>query len=63
MLKIAKCYFESDEEKLRKLAQKINTELSEERKIQRKNMEKTDMLKCLKKKYKNYKNVKELFWG
>ena len=49
----AKYYYENDKERLREQARDKYRNLSEEEKIKRENMEKTDTAICLKKRNKN----------
>ena len=58
--KRAKDYYESDKERLRKKARDKYRDLSEEEKIKRENMEERDTAICLKKRKKNYKNIKKI---
>ena len=53
MLNWTKDYYENDSERLWKQARDKCRHLSEEEKIKRENMGKTDILICLKKKKKN----------
>ena len=48
-----KYYYENDKERLREQARDKYRNLSEEEKIKRENMEKTDIAICLKKKNKD----------
>ena len=49
----AKYYYENDKERLKEQARDKYRNLSEEEKIKRENMEKTDTAICLKKRNKN----------
>ena len=49
----AKYYYENDKERLREQARDKYRNLSEEEKIKRENIEKTDTAICLKKRNKN----------
>ena len=49
----AKDYYENDKERLREQARDKYRNVSEEKKIKRENMEKTDIAICLKKKNKD----------
>ena len=53
MLNRAKDYYENDKERLREQARNKCKNLSEEDKKKRENMEKIDIIICLKKKSKN----------
>ena len=53
ILNRAKDYYENDKERLREQARDKYRNLSEEEKIKRKNMEKTDIRICLRKKNKD----------
>ena len=53
ILNKAKDYYENDKERLREQARDKYRNLSEEEKIKRENMEKTDIAICLKKKNKD----------
>ena len=53
ILNRAKDYYENDKERLREQARDKYRNLSEEEKIKRENMEKTDTAICLKKRNKN----------
>ena len=53
ILNIAKEYYENDKERLREQAKDKYRNLSEEEKIKRENMEKTDTAICLKKENKD----------
>ena len=53
ILNRAKYYYENDEERLREQARDRYRNLSEENKNKKKNMEKTDIIICLKKRNKN----------
>ena len=53
ILNKAKDYYENNKEKLREQARDKYKNLSEEEKIKKENMEKTDIIICLKKKNKN----------
>ena len=53
ILNRAKYYYENNNERLRKQARDKYRNLSEEEKIKRENMEKTDTAICLKKKNKD----------
>ena len=60
ILNRAKDYYENDKERLREQARDKYRNLSEEeKKRKRENMEKTDILICLKKRKKNYREVKK----
>ena len=52
ILNKAKDYYENDKERLREQARDKYRNLSEEEKIKKENMEKTDIAICLKKKTK-----------
>ena len=55
----AKDYYENDKARLREQARNKYRNLSEENKIKKKeNMEKRDIITCLKKRNKNEKNIK-----
>ena len=65
----AKDYYENDRERLREQARDKYRNLSEEEKTKKKkkkkkkkreNMEKTDIIICLKKRNKDYKNIKKI---
>ena len=59
MLNRAKDYYEYDKERLREQARKKYRNLSEEdKKRKRENMGKIDIIICLKKRSKNWKNIK-----
>ena len=59
ILKRAKDYHESDKERLMQKPE-INTETYlRKKKIKRENMEERDTIICLKKRNKNYKNIKK----
>ena len=53
ILNRAKDYYENDKERLKEQARGKYRNLSEEKKIKRENMEKTDSAICLKKKNKD----------
>ena len=53
ILNRAKDYYENDKERLREQARDKYRNLSEEDKNKKKNMEKTDIIICLKKRNKN----------
>ena len=53
MLNRAKDYYENDKERLREPAREKYRNLSEEEKKKRENMEKIDIIICLKKRGKN----------
>ena len=53
VLNRTKDYYKNDEERLRQQARDKYRNLSEEEKIKRENMEKTDTAICLKKRNKN----------
>ena len=53
ILNRAKDYYENDKERLREQARDKYRNLSEEEKIKRENMEKTDIAICLKKRNKD----------
>ena len=53
ILKRAKDYYENDKDRLREQARDKYRNLSEEEKIKRENMEKTDTAICLKKENKD----------
>ena len=53
ILNRTKYYYENDKERLREPARDKYRNLSEEEKIKRENMEKTDIAICLKKKNKD----------
>ena len=53
MLNRAKVYYENDKERLREQARNKYRNLSEEDKKKRENMEKIDIIICLKKKSRN----------
>ena len=53
ILNRTKDYYENDSERLGKQARDKCRHLSEEEKMKRENMEKTDIIICLKKKEKN----------
>ena len=53
ILNRAKDYYENDEERLREQARDKYRNLSEEDKNKKKNMEKTDIIICLKKRNQN----------
>ena len=55
----AKEYYKNDKERLRKKARDKYKNLSEEEKKERENMEKIDIIICLEKRNKNYKNIKK----
>ena len=53
ILNKAKDYYENDKERLREQAKNKYKNLSEEKKLKKENMEKTDIIICLKKRSKN----------
>ena len=53
ILNRARGYYENDKERLREQAKKKYRNLSKEEKFKKENMEKTDTIKCLKRKNKN----------
>ena len=53
ILNKAKDYYENDKERLREQAKNKYRNLPEEKKIKKENMEKTDIITCLKKRSKN----------
>ena len=53
ILKRAKDYYENDKERLREQAKNKYRNLPEEKKIKKENMEKTDIIICLKERSKN----------
>ena len=55
ILNRAKDYYENDKERLKEQARDKYRNLSEEKKIKRENMEKTDITICLKKKKQRLK--------
>ena len=63
ILNRTKDYYETDKERLREKARGKYRNLSEEDKKKKKNMEKTDILICLKKRNKNWKNTKKISKG
>ena len=60
ILNRAKDYYENDKERLREQARDKYRNLSEEEKMKREIMEKTDIVTCLKKIKKDWKNIKEI---
>ena len=60
ILYTAKDYYGNDKERLKECARGKYKNLSEEEKIKRENMEKTDTIICLKKKNKDYKNIRNI---
>ena len=53
ILNKAKDYYENDKERLREQAKNKYKNLPEEKKLKKENMEKTDIIICLKKRSKN----------
>ena len=60
ILNRTKDYYENDKERLREQPRDKYRNLSEEEKKKRENMEKTDIIICLKKRNKDYKNIKKI---
>ena len=60
ILNRAKYYYENGNERLREQTRDKYGNLSEEEKTKRKIMEKTDITICLKKKNKDWKNIKKI---
>ena len=60
ILNRAKYYYENGNERLREQTRDKYRNLSEEEKTKRKIMEKTDIRICLKKKNKDWKNIKKI---
>ena len=60
ILNRAKNYYENDKERLREQARDKYRNLSEEEKHKKKNMGKTDIAICLKRRKKDQKNIKKI---
>ena len=61
ILNTAKDYYDNDQERLREEARDKYRNLSEEEKNKEKNLEKTDIIICLKKRNKNWKNTRKKY--
>ena len=60
ILNRANSYYKNNKERLREQARDKYRNISDEKKNEKRSMEKTDIIICLKKKHKNQKNIKKI---